>query len=135
MTNQQIDQHFERFIQKHSHPCYEDWIAELHPEDASEGLLGLGQTIIESKFYEADNEYLKYWNKHLDSSRFPVQSISSHNDGNSSDESGFHDGYYRGMDLLSGGDNDGDSQTSPQSKAKRTKDVQLAPGEDLLKFD
>ena len=125
MTNEQIHQHFERFVKENPEDqSFENWIAKIHPESAKEDLLGFGDAIIDSKFYYSDNEYLKYWNNHLDGSkRSPVKGKT---DGNESDHSSPH------MDLLSG-DDDGDSHTSPSSLPKRT--VKISPGEDLMKFD
>lgn len=129
MANEQIHQHFEQFMKKHPDAqSFEAWIAEIHPENAKEDLLGFGDAIIDAKFYDSDNQYLKYWNSHLDSKRSPVKGTSSSSDGNESDDSS----PLAHMDLLSG-DGDGDSQASPTSVPKRT--VEISPGEDLMKFD
>ena len=124
MANEQIHQHFDQFVQNNPASRYEDWIANLHPEKAEDGLLGLGDTIIDAKFYDPDNEYLKYWNEHVGSGRTPVK-VDRTTDGNESDTS-FHN-----VDLLSGEDDD--SQSSPTSTPRKT--VSVAPGEDLMKFD
>ena len=126
MTNEQtIHQHFEQFVKEHpDDQSFEKWIARIHPENVKEDLLGFGDVIIDTKFYDSNNEYLIYWNQHLDSKRSPVKGTT---DGNESDDSSPNN-----MDLLSG-DGDGDSQTSPTSMPKCT--VEISPGEDLMKFD
>ena len=134
MANEQIHQHFEQFIKENpDSQVFEAWVAKIHPENAEEDLLGFGDAIIDAKFYDSDNEYLKYWNNHLDNKRSPVKVSSSgksnKNDGNESDDSS---PAYRQMDLLSG-DGDEDSQASPTSVPRRT--VEISPGEDLMKFD
>jgi hypothetical protein len=125
MANQQIDQHFDKFIKERPSSTYEDWIAELNPQNAKEDMLGLGQTVIDSKFYQPDSEYLKYWNTHLDSTRLPV--VSNSQDGNESD--GSADKY---KDLLFSGDGDDNSQSSPTSERRRI--VHVSPGEDLMRY-
>jgi hypothetical protein len=127
MANQLIHQHFEQFVNDNPSSRYEDWIANIHPESAEDGLLGLGDTIIDAKFYDPDNEYLKYWNSHLGPSRAPVKvaSLEGKTDGHESDTS-------MKFDLLSG-DGDEDSQSSPTTTPRKT--VSISPGEDLMKFD
>lgn len=125
MANEQIHQAFDQFISGNPTSRYEDWIANLHPESAEDGLLGLGQTIIDTKYYNPDNEYLKYWNEHIESGRAPVM-VASNTNGNEIDTPFFD------VDLLSG-DGEGDSQASPPVTPRKT--VTLSPGEDMMKFD
>ena len=130
MDNQQIDVQFDKFIKERPNPRYEDWITELNPQNAEEDMLGLGQTIIDSKFYESDNQYLLYWNSHVDSSRLAVQAATAnHHDvceNDASDQGCF-------QDLLFSGD-EGD-HSPPCSISERRGSEQVAPGEDLIKFD
>jgi len=128
MANAQIQQNFEKFLKEHSNnstQTYENWIAEIHPEMAKEDLLGgMGDAIIDSKFYQTDNPYLQFWNEHLDEKRSPVK-VSEQPDGNESD--GSAQAVTNNLDLLS------DEEGSPTSAPRRT--VDITPGEDLMKFD
>ena len=124
-VSQEIQQHWQQFIAKNETATYEEWIKSLHPEEASEGLLGMGDIVIDPKFYQEGNDHLKFWNDHLDSKRSPVQGSSP------SPQNG--DEAFVGFDLLSG-DGENDSQASPQSVPRQTIST-LAPGEDLMKFN
>lgn len=126
-VSQDIQRHFEEFISKKPTAEYEEWISALHPEETSDGLLGLGDVVIPPKFYQEGNEHLKFWNDHLDSKRTRVP-VSSPNDSAVT----CHDESFAGFDLLSG-EGETDSQASPQLAPRTT--VKVAPGEDLLKFD
>jgi len=131
MANELIDQNFESFMSTHPNSRYEDWIADLNPENKMDDMLGLGDTIIDAKFYDPDNEYLKYWNSHLGPNMAPVQ-VSSSSDASHRPEDGNESDGFLQLDLLSG-DGENDSQASPTSTPRRTK--QVDPGEDLMKFD
>lgn len=59
-----VKDHLESFLAENRNASYEQWIEELHPENAQEGLLleGLGKTI-DHRFYVEDSEHLQIWNE------------------------------------------------------------------------
>lgn len=120
-NNQQFQEQFEKFQKENPNGCYEEWIRTLHPTEASDGLLDLGSTIIDAKYYYEDTPELQFWNTHA---KTPVAATPKANKGESS----------LFLDFLSdeeAGKDENDSQSSPQSIPRRT----IQPGEDLLKFD
>jgi hypothetical protein len=68
-----VKDHLESFLQEHPDASYENWIEELHPENAHEGLLleGLGKTL-DHRLYVEDSDHRKLWN----------ESLTNDNDGN-----------------------------------------------------
>lgn len=61
---------------------YEQWIADLHPENTREGLLLEGMDKeVDHRFYVQDSDHRKLWNAHLGNGRAPVPARSMQTNG------------------------------------------------------
>jgi len=60
-----IKDHLDLFLHHNPNCSYEEWIEDLHPENAHEGKLlqGLGK-IIDHRFYVEDSDHRRLWNDH-----------------------------------------------------------------------
>ena len=70
-----ITDHFIEFVATSPNTTYEEWIAELHPENTHEGLLldGMGKEL-DHRFYVEDSDHRLLWNAHLGCGRTHVLS-------------------------------------------------------------
>ena len=70
---QAIADHFDEFVAEHPNATYEEWIADLHPENIHEGKLldGLGSEL-DHRFYVEDSDHRILWNSHLGGARIFV---------------------------------------------------------------
>lgn len=59
-------EHLLDFLKEHPHASYNEWIEDLHPENAHEGTLleGLSKTI-DHRFYVEESDHRKLWNDNL----------------------------------------------------------------------
>lgn len=65
-----IMDHFVEFVANTPNVTYEQWICDLHPENAHEGLLLAGMDKeVDHRFYVEDSDHRKLWNAHLGSGR------------------------------------------------------------------
>jgi len=68
-----IDDHLQLFIVEHPTATYEEWIADLHPENLQEGRLleGMGKEL-DHRFYVEESDHRIMWNRDLGGVRLEV---------------------------------------------------------------
>jgi hypothetical protein len=63
---QMIQDHLQELLIKYPNATYEQWIEDLHPENASEGQLLAGMSKeIDLRFYIEESDHRKLWNQHV----------------------------------------------------------------------
>jgi hypothetical protein len=109
-----IQTHMDEFLQQHPHGSYEEWIQDLHPENAHQGKLLNDIQQIDERFYVFGSDHRRLWNQAIGDidvhrvvhARTQVWGASNTGTGSSSSSSDGNN-VMRGepIDLLSG-DND-----------------------------
>jgi hypothetical protein len=80
-----MESHLTDFLQEHPNATYEEWIADLHPENFHEGKLLEGLKELDHRFYVQESDHRRLWNKNLGEGRTEVHARSQmwreHNSG------------------------------------------------------
>lgn len=67
-----IQDHLDEFLILHPKATYEEWIQDLHPENANQGRLLTDIQEIDARFYVFESDHRRLWNQAMD------QKIASH---------------------------------------------------------
>lgn len=65
-TLEVIQDHLEVFIQEKPEATYEEWIEDLHPENANQGKLFNDIQEIDSRFYVLESDHRRLWNEAME---------------------------------------------------------------------
>lgn len=65
--------HLEHFLQTQPGACYEDWIKDLHPENAQKG----GNDLIDHRFYAENSDHRLMWNEFISNNDKVENEVSS----------------------------------------------------------
>jgi hypothetical protein len=60
-----VEGHLEQFLQQRTFGSYEEWVAELHPENVYHN----GKQTFDHRFYNEDSDHLRLWNARVDWAR------------------------------------------------------------------
>jgi len=66
LTIKVIVDHLDEFLQEHPSGTYEEWIQDLHPENANQGLLFSDIQQIDERFYVMESDHRKLWNEYVE---------------------------------------------------------------------
>ncbi len=58
-----IQTHMDEFLEQYPHATYEEWIQDLHPENANQGKLLNDIQQIDERFYVFGSDHRRLWNK------------------------------------------------------------------------
>lgn len=72
---QTMEDHFVQFAANRPNASYEQWIADLHPENTRKGQLFRGT--LDHRFYLEGSDHRQLWNAHLGSGRHHVPALSA----------------------------------------------------------
>ena len=69
ITRESLKQYLEKhqaYPPQPNPPCFEDWVAEIHPENATEYHREQGEGKIDPRFYVRDSLHLLLWNQNVE---------------------------------------------------------------------
>jgi hypothetical protein len=61
-----VTDHLEEFLTKNPSGTYEEWIQDLHPENANQGLLFSDIQQIDERFYVQESDHRRLWNEAIE---------------------------------------------------------------------
>ena len=77
-----VTDHLEEFLTKNPLGTYEEWIQDLHPENANQGLLFSDIQQIDERFYVQESDHRRLWNEAIEEQQQQQQQQQSEEDQN-----------------------------------------------------
>jgi hypothetical protein len=78
-----VTDHLEEFLIKNPLGTYEDWIQDLHPENANQGLLFSDIQQIDERFYVQESDHRRLWNEAIEEQQQQQQQQQEEQNGDS----------------------------------------------------
>eukprot|EP00536_Pseudo-nitzschia_multiseries_P018908 jgi/Psemu1/57913/gm1.57913_g len=85
-----ITDHLDGFLEEHPEGTYEEWISDLHPENANQGKLLSDIQQIDERFYVMESDHRRMWNTAIEEQHGKEGNSSSNNNNNNGRESYAH---------------------------------------------